>query len=173
MSDIEETIRKAASTNMSVDDRLKEIFVKHFGLEVREGAENNPTAGYVAYGYMAVDVSVRLANVFLAIKNPLEHRNYRAICDLAFELNNNDFWIKNAGFITPMLHVCLNTFRDGVALLAERNQRGEYSSSDALISASRAAPLELFPMIAYLLGGPKLMATVSLELKRDLAPYFL
>lgn len=171
MSEIEEAIRKATNTSMSVDDRLQDIFKAAFIPKGEEGIPPNP--GQIAYGYMAVDVAVRLANVFLAIKNPGEHRHFRAICDLTFELNANDFWIKNAGFLTPMLHVCLNTYRDGVTLLAERTLRGEYSSSDALISASRAAPLEIFPMIAYLVGGPQLMATVSLRLKLDLAPYFL
>ena len=163
---IQETVRK----NGSVDDALREIFIKHYKAEPTT-TQQEP--GYMAYALMAVDVSLRLANMFLAIKNPESKRTYRMACDLTFELATNEFWKRNATAITPTLHVCLNTYRDGAALLMERQERDEYSSMDALISASRAAPLELFPVIAYLVGGPELMASASLPLKRDLAPYFI
>lgn len=170
--DLEEAIRKAASVSVSVDERIKQILVQHFELP-QEGATDVPNPGYVAYGYMAVDVGIRLANMFLAIKNPGDPRTFRAICDLTYQLESNQFWSKNAGFLTPMIHVALNAHSDAVALLADRSIRNEYSTNDALIAAGRAAPLELFPMLAYLVGGPKLMATRSLQLKLDLAPYFL
>lgn len=172
MNDIIAGAQAAARANNNIDARLEEIFIKHFGLESVEGEEPKE-AGYMAYGMMAVDVAMRIANVFLAIKNPTEHRTYRAICDLTYELGVNEFWRKNANVINPIMHVCTNTYRDGVELLLRRAQRDEYSSYDALISASRAAPLEIFPVIAYLLGGPKLMVSSSLALKLELAPYFI
>lgn len=166
---IQETVRR----NASVDDVLREIFIKHYRANPESPTAQSQEPGYIAYALMAVDVSVRLANMFLAIKNPESRRTYRMACDLTYELATNEFWKRNATAITPTLHVCLNTYRDGATLLMERQERDEYSSMDALISASRAAPLELFPVIAYLVGGPELMASASLPLKRDLAPYFI
>lgn len=173
MSDLIGVAQAAARKHNDVDERLKEIFVTQFQLQAPAEGEPELEPGHMAYGLLAVDVAIRLANVFLAIKNPTENRTYRAICDLTYELSTNAFWQRNAAVLNPIIHVCTNTYRDGVELLAEREARNEYSSYDALISASRAAPLEIFPVIAYLLGGPKLMVSASLPLKRDLAPYFI
>lgn len=160
-------IKKTAEAVARLDNALTEIFIRHFNIH------KDAPAGHNAYGMMAVEVALSLANVFLAIKNPQEHRSYRAICDTTYHLNTNEFWQKNASVLLPIMHVCLNTYRDGVELKVERAQRGEYSTNDALISAATAAPLELFPVIAYLIGGPSLMVSASLPLKKDLAPYFL
>lgn len=170
MDNIEQNIAEVARKVAGIDEKLTNIFMEAFGLT---NPENETNAGYMAYGTMAVDVALRLSNVFLALKNPDQHRTYRAVCDLTYELSANEFWHKNANVLMPILHVCLNTYRDGASLLLERAQRGEYSSSDMLISASRAAPLEIFPVIAYLVGGPALMASASLPLKTQLAPYFV
>ena len=169
MSDIERVMREAAGKSATLRERLTEIFMEHYGLNVT--TENTPDAGYMAYGTLAVDVAVRLANVFLAVK--ADKGVWTVACDLSFQLSTNEFWQKNAAVLVPIMHVCLNTHNDGVMLQVERETRNEYSSHDALISASRAAPLEIFPVIAYLLGGPALMLSASLPLKRDLAPYFL
>lgn len=160
-------VAQAAQAVAEVDARLTEIFQKHF--QVNDKA----SPGHNAYALQAIEVAISLANLFLSIKNPQEHRHYRAICDTTYHLNTNDFWVKNASVLLPIVHVCLNTYRDGVDLVVERTQRNEYSSNDALISASKAAPLEIFPVIAYLIGGPKLMVEASLPLKLDLAPYFI
>ncbi len=165
--DITEQAAGTALANTRVDENLKEIFIRHLN------ANGDVDAGYKAYALMAVEVCLALSNVFLAIKNPKDHRTYRAICDLTFQLNTNDFWQKNANVLLPVVHICLNTYRDGASLMAERTARNEYSMFDTLISASRAAPLELFPLVAYLVGGPILMVSASLPLKHDLAPYFL
>lgn len=162
-----ESVTNNAAVVMEIDNRLQAIFIEHFGVD-----EKAP-AGHNAYALMAVEVAVSLANLFLSLKRPDEHRHYRALCDTTYHLNTNDFWQRNAAVLLPVMHVCLNTYRDGAELVLERTVRGEYSSNDALISASKAAPLEIFPVIAYLIGGPKLMLTASLPLKRALAPYFL
>jgi hypothetical protein len=159
--------KRAAEAVTKIDDVLTEIFLRNFGVS------KTATEGHNAYALAAVEVALSLANIFLSIKNPQEHRNYRAICDTTYHLNTNLFWEKNASVLLPIMHVCLNTYRDGVELKVERTTRNEYSSNDALISASMAAPLELFPVIAYLIGGPALMLKSSLQLKKDLAPYFL
>lgn len=154
-----------------IDDRLNAIFRQHYKCE--EDKDTGPdTTGYMAWALLAVDVSVRIANVFLAIKNPKEHRTYRAVCDLTYQLNTNEFWAKNASVILPAMHVALNTYRDGVDFELRRRELGEYSTYDSLIAASRSAPLEIFPLIAYLVGGPMLMQSESAPLKLALAPYF-
>lgn len=166
MESIDQAIRESARKAADLDDRLTDIFKEHFGL-------NNEDAdvGYMAYGMLAVDVAVRLANMFISLKR--DKGLLRVMCDLTYQLNTNEFWQKNATVLLPVMHVCLNTHQDGLTLILDRESRNEYSSNDALIAASRAAPLEIFPVIAYLVGGPTLMLTASLPLKRDLAPYFI
>lgn len=146
---------------------LTEIFKEHFGVDADEPAGKN------AYALLAVDVAVSIANIFLSLKNPDDHRHYRAICDTTYHLNTNDFWTRNASVLLPIMHVGLNTWRDGVELMVERTVENEYAHNDGLILGSRAAPLEIFPVIAYLVGGPALMVKSSLPLKKALAPYFL
>lgn len=167
---IEERIREATSHRVSLHQSLEDIFMEEFGLTVQKGEEGFD-AGYNAWGMLAVDVSIRLAKMFIGLRN--NSGMYEAICDLTYQLNTNDFWQKNAAILVPLMHAALNAHRDGALLMADRASREEYSSSDALISAARAAPLEIFPVIAYAVGGPQLMAAKSLVLKQRLAPYFL
>lgn len=157
---------------VEIDNRLTDIFKTHYRCTGDEQETSPDKVGYMAWALLAVDVSVRLANVFLAIKNPKEHRTYRAICDLSYQLNTNEFWQKNASVILPAVHVALNSYRDGVDFELRRREIGEYSTYDNLIAASRCAPLEIFPLIAYLVGGPALMQSESVPLKLALAPYF-
>lgn len=172
-SNIEEVMRQAAQKSTELDTRLQQIFLSAFGLLEAENVkpEERLEVGYKAYGLAAVDVAVRLAKLFIAVKQ--DKGVHSVACDLTYQLNTNDFWAKNASVLLPVMHIALNSHTDGVLLLAERERRQEYSSSDALISASRAAPLELFPLIAYCLGGPMLMTATSLRLKHELAPYIL
>lgn len=169
---IDAAVRFAAEQRTSLDAKLQEIFMRNYGItkeNEKEKSEQDP--GYMAWGMYAVDVSMRIARAFLSIKN--NTGAYETMCDFTYQLATNEFWQKNANVIMPLIHMALNTHRDGVFLLAERARRNEYSSYDALISASRAAPLEIFPVIAYLVGGPALMANASLALKTELAPFFL
>jgi hypothetical protein len=73
----------------------------------------------------------------------------------------------------PLVHMALNAHRDAVALQVDRAKREEYAQGDTLLAAARAAPLEIFPIIAYCFGGPELMLSASLPLKQELAPYLL
>lgn len=151
----------------NTDVILTELFKEHFGVDADEPAAKN------AYALLAVDVAMSIANIFLSLKNPGDHRHYRALCDTTYHLNTNDFWTRNASVLLPLMHVGLNTWRDGVELMVERSVENEYANNDGLILGSRAAPLEIFPVIAYLVGGPALMVKSSLPLKKALAPYFL
>jgi hypothetical protein len=161
-------MQQAAAQRVDLEKRLQEIFKEAFGVNSEDNMSN---AGYQAYAYEAIDVSVRFMKMFIALKK--DKGVHDVMCDLVYQLNTNNFWQKNAAILVPILQVILNTHRDGVILLAERANRNEYSSNDALISASRAAPLEIFPVIAYCLGGPVLQTTTSIKLKMELAPYIL
>ncbi|MES2704841.1 MAG: hypothetical protein V4649_19555 [Bacteroidota bacterium] len=163
-----QNIREIVGKNTDVDARIQKILIENLGLESKDAEP-----GYKAYGYMAVEVATALANMFLALKHPDQGRSYKAFCDLTYQLAGNDFWKNNANVILPVVHTALNAYRDGVTLSVDRATKGEYGTNDTLIAASLAAPLELFPLIAYLVGGPGLMVTASIPLKSELAPYFL
>lgn len=167
---IENKIREATSNRVSLHNSLESILLEEFGL-LKNPEDEGFDAGYHAWGLLGVDVALRLAHIFIGLKN--NTGMYEAVCDLVYQLSTNDFWQKNASILLPIMHTALNAHRDGALLLADRAARNEYSSSDALISAARAAPLEIFPVIAYIVGGPQLMVSRSLSLKQRLAPYFL
>lgn len=169
MSEIERAISEAGRRSAELTNRLNEIFCEAYGVAKTEDGKD--AVGYQAWALLGVDVAIRMAKMFLAIKN--NAGVYDVVCDLTYQLSTNEFWQKNANVIMPAIHVALNAHRDGVLLLAERANRNEYSSSDALISAARAAPLEIFPLIGYLIGGPTLQLESSLKLKHELSPYFL
>lgn len=167
---LEEMIRNATTARTSLHKSLEDIFLEEFGLlKTKDDEGFNP--GYNAWGLLGTDVAIRLARMFIGLKN--NTGVFETMCDLIYQLNSNDFWQKNASVLLPVVHMALNAHRDGALLMADRAARDEYSSSDSLISAARAAPLEIFPIVAYLIGGPALMATKSLILKQRLAPYFL
>lgn len=168
MNNIDETIRNASKTHAKVDEELYGIFRRHY----TGGDDSNIDAARMSGIELACHMSVALCNIFLAIRRPEERRTYRAVCDLTFGLNTNGFWVANAGVIMPVVHAALNTYRDGVELTLDTYNKGEYGVNDALATASRLAPLEIFPLIAYLIGGPPLMLATSIPLKQDLAPYF-
>lgn len=158
---------------LSVDEKLRGLFMEHYGLNVTDPDDKKSAVGYKAYGLMAVDVAMRLANVFMAINNPKAPRTFQAICDLTYQLNTNDFWHKNASILLPLMHAALNAHRDVIVFNKAREELNEYSMLDALSAAGRAAPLEIFPVIAYCLGGGALMQECSASLKQALAPYLM
>lgn len=150
------------------DDALREIFERHFDLE---GQKDN--IGYQAYARMAVEVCISIANVILSMKHPESRRGLRAIQDLTYGLNSNDFWMKNASVLLPVLTVIINAQKDFATFQLERKTMQEYGSYDKLISGSETVCLEIFSVILYLVGGPSLMSLASAPLKIDLAPHFL
>lgn len=165
MNEVMEKVKEVVSKNTGVDKRIEDILIQQFQLN-----DQDKEPGYKAYGFMAVEVGMALTNMFLALRDPAAGRSYRAFCDLTYQLATNKFWENNANVILPVVHVALNAYRDGVALSLERT---EYGMGDSLIAAARCAPLEIYPLLAYLIGGPGLMVAASIPLKTELAPYFL
>lgn len=172
MNDAMQVVANAAKGNAAVDAKIQEILVQCLGINGMK-EDDVPSAGFKAYALEAVQVGVAFANMVMALRDPKSHRTYQAFCDLVYALNTNNFWQKNATVLLPIMHVWLNTYRDGAGFLLEREQRHEYASHDALIAASRAAPLEFFSVLAYLVGGPMLMVQASIPLKVQLAPFLM
>lgn len=167
MNDLGQTVAEALEKTASTNDRLKSIFTKYFEAESKEQADN---AGHMAYALAAVDVAMKLANIVIAIRDPKSNRTYSAVCDLTYGLSTNIFWQRNNAVLTPLLHSMLNSHRDMVELLTIRSTRDNGQQYDALIAAGRAAVLDIFPVMAYFVGGPELMQRVSLPMKFDLLP---
>lgn len=171
MSDLAKTLQEELQKQTETDDNIRKILMKHMELEDPNKKDNNP--GYYAWGLQAVETGVALANLILSIKNPGSNRGFRAISDLTYTLNANDFWNKNSPVLVPVLTVILNAHKDWVDMTVRRKELAEYAVYDKMISGTQAICLELFSMLLYLTGGPLLINTVSLELKIDLAPYFV
>lgn len=152
------------------DGALDAIFRKYFEVD---GDKHKDNPGYMAWALAAVPVAIALSNVLLAIKDPESRRSFRAMCDLTYQLGANDFWAKNAAVLVPILTVCLNASKDAASMAMERDEYREYAMYDKLICGTLVMPLEIFSMVLYLVGGPLLMATSSLQMKIELAPYFL
>lgn len=163
---ISETIKKQTA----LDDSLRGIFIKHFELNAEKNKEN---PGYKAYAYAAVEVGVGLANIVLSLNKPDAARGFRAVSDLVYGLNANEFWVKNAPVLVPALTVILNSHRDYIDMMVRRSEMEDYALFDKLASGAKCASLEVFSMLLYLVGGPMLMNAASLPLKIDLAPYFI
>lgn len=167
---INETVRQTVGKQMEIDGTLRAIFNKHFETETEEN-KNNP--GYRAYAGYAVEVGVALMNLVISVKKPDSGRGFRAISDLVYTLNANEFWVKNAPVLVPVLTIVLNSHRDYVDMAVRKKELEDYAIYDKMISAADGASLEIFSMLLYLVGGPVLMSEKSLPLKMDLAPYLL
>lgn len=170
MSTIHNLLSETITAQTKIDDSLRQIFVKHFEINSEKNKEN---PGYVAYALDAVEVGVSIANVIMSIDKPESYRGFRAICDLVYGLNANNFWIKNAPVLVPALTVILNSHRDYVDMMVRRKEMEDYAIFDKLASGAKCAVLEVFSILLYLVGGPMLMSVASLPLKIDLAPYFI
>lgn len=166
---LQEDIAKAVQEMHQQDTAILSIFKRHY--QVKDKPDDNP--GYQAYAIQAAEVASALMNLLISVKKPNSNRNFRALQDLTFALNANDFWVKNSPVLMPLLVIFMNAHKDAVSMKLDRARMNDYASLDKLVCGSEAVGLEIFAMIAYLLGGPMLMATTSIPLKMDLAPYLL
>lgn len=176
MTDHQLQVRQAVGKQIETDTMLREIFKRHFGVDQpmnpsSEARSDNP--GYRAYALEAVEVGVSLANIVLSIKKPDSGRGFRAISDITYALNANEFWVKNAPVLVPILSIVLNSHRDYADMANRRVEMSDYAIYDKMISASDGASLEIFSMLLYLVGGPELMTMQSLPMKMDLSPFLL
>lgn len=166
MNEIKDTLSK----QIELDGTFRALFRKHFGLDLEQNKEN---PGYQAWAGSAIEVGVALLNLVISIKKPASNRGFRAVADLVYTLNANEFWIKNAPVLVPVLTIVLNSHRDYVDMAVRKQELQDYAIYDKMMSAADGASLELFSILLYLVDGPALMSMQSLPLKMDLAPYVL
>ena len=145
----------ALKAQRRVDEQLEDIFMEAFELK---GDKHKDNPGYMAWAGFAVPVAVSLCNIFLSLKDSNSGRNFRALSDVVYNLAGNEFWVKNYNVLNPMLTAAMNSYKDYAAMAVERIQYQEYANYDKLMSGSLVAPLEIFSLMLYLVGGPLLMA---------------
>lgn len=156
------------------DEMLRRILSQHFEIPTNEDIEAKPDKiAYRAWALMAVEVGLAMSNMIIAMRKPESGRSFRAMQDLTYVLNSNDFWVKNAPILVPIITVMMNAHKDGAALKMEARNDGEYTIYDKLTSATSLVCLEIFSILLYLVGGPQLMGVQSLPLKIALAPYLI
>jgi len=155
---------------MQIDDAIRDIFRKRFDVD---SEANKESPGYQAWALDAIEVGVALANMFIAVSRPESGRGFRMAKDLTYGLNASNFWIKNAPVLMPLITMALNAHADSLNLTIDAATHREYTGYDGLLAAAKAAPLEIFSMLLYLVGGPLLMSVASTPLKLDLMPYLV
>lgn len=167
MDNLQQAMQERAAKQVDLNERLTEIFVRHFKLR----KEDDRDAPYMAFGMEAVAAALILANMFLSVKH--DRGTLNVVRDMTLTLNANKFWQQAQPILIPIMQAATNAQTDALFLQAERKGNDNYQLDDNFIIGGRVMALELFPMIAFMLGGPQLMQECSLALKRELAPYFL
>jgi hypothetical protein len=160
----------AANRLYAEDKNLVEIFEKY--LEITE-EKNKDNPGYQAWAGMAVHTALALSNIILSAKKTTKGRNLRALCDLSFRLSQNDFWLKNSGFLMPLVILSLNAIKDLEILKEDAKTLQQAANYEILIRGTEVVPLEIFTAILYLVGGEEAMNRLSAPFKQELIPYFL
>jgi hypothetical protein len=124
--------------------------------------DNTPEfARRLADGTGAVELVCSLVNVFGSL---LGHRVYsaeNAIADLTFSLNTNQFWVKNAANLMPIVSATVNAALD-VPKLKLQSQPIWLD----LEKHSKLMWLEILPAILLCLKGYSGMREQSLEIKQ-------
>lgn len=158
------------NAQQSVDDKIHKILFDFLEIEENKKKEN---AGYVSWAMQALPVGITLANMLLALKRPGEGRSHRAIADITYVLNTNEFWVRNSGFLMPLVIMSVNAQKDHALLASEGKDNPQYNIYDRTLRGTEFIGLELFTAILYLVGGPALMAKSSMGLRLELAPFFI
>jgi len=163
----EETVKADLQRSENVRKILLEAF-QFTGADIGEGVNAND--GLNATKLIAAEAGARIFNVLHAVRNPKQGNTYGAMMDLIVNLNNNPFWVRHAGNLMPIVHIAMAAQADYAALLLEKEAQPTITKDDEIRAESRLVGLEIFVMMAYLIDGPELSATGSLQMKRRLAP---
>jgi hypothetical protein len=148
---------------LAEDEAVRTILFEVYG--------HGKSADYNSVVEVAIDCALRLYNVLMNVRRPGEGRNHRAIMDLAVGLNGNLFWNKHGATLMPIFHLTLQAQADYAMLSVEKDAEPNVTVFDGIRAESKLIGIELFTMIAFLLGGHELLAMKSLEIKKKLAPY--
>jgi hypothetical protein len=141
-------------------------------LGTEEKKDDPKEAGYMAAATLAIELATSLANIIVAVRRPEAGRTFRMAYDLVIGMNSNLFWSQHAPALLPLLHTALMDHLDSVAL---QDERGEVKVSpyDKLIMGAEAAPMAMFSMLLFLVGGPLVQMHGSVLLKKDLMPLLM
>lgn len=148
---------------LAEDEALRLILLDVYG--------HGKNADYNSVVEVAIDCALRLYNVIMNVRRPGEGRNHRATMDLAVGLNGNLFWNKHGATLMPIFHLALQAQADYAMLSVEKDAEPNVTVFDGIRAESKLIGIELFTMIAFLLGGHELLAMKSLDIKKRLAPY--
>lgn len=170
MNDTDERIVHAFGLSQKFDDDVRDAMGR--ALQLAQKKDDPKEVGYMSVALVAVEVAVSLANIIATVRRPTEGRTYRAIYDLVIGLNTSIFWGKHAPALMPLLHTMLMDHLDSVSLQMERGEV-KVSPYDKLIMGAESAPLAIFSMILFLVGGPEVQMQGSVALKKDLMPLLM
>lgn len=170
MSETNERVMQAFKLSAKFDDEVRAAMSRALLLDEKKDDEKE--AGYMAAATLALELSVSLANIVVAVRRPDTGRTFRMAYDLVIGMNSNLFWGQHAAALLPLLHMALMDHLDSVAL---QDERGEVKVSpyDKLIMGAEAAPMAMFSMILFLVGGPIVQMRGSVLLKKDLMPLLM
>jgi len=109
----------------------------------------------------AVELVCSLVNVFGVMSGLKNYSGESAIADLTFSLNTNQFWVKNAANLMPIVSATINALMDNQKLRLQTQPLW-----NALDSHHRHSWLEILPAVLLALKGYGAMRQQSLEMKQ-------
>lgn len=187
MNDLDQRVRDAFKGNKQFDDGIRAAMDRalqldeskawlndhQFNLVLREDLEDQAKhTGKMAISLLAIEVAVSLANAFVSLRRPTEHRTFRLMFDMVVGLNTNAFWGQHAPSLLPLWHTILMDHLDSVSMQIERDQT-KTSPWDKLIMGAEASVMAPFSQILFLVGGPALQMAGSVQLKKELLPLLM
>lgn len=162
VSPSEMEIKNIAALKLNSAAKVREL-ASHYFMVTGETKEAKGLADSSA----AVEVVCSIANVFGVMNGLRNFMPEQAITDLTFALNTNQFWIRNAQYLMPILNSAINASLDG------RTQSLETGTLWGNMQYhNKFAWLELLPAIMFCLRGNTEMRRVSLEMKKAFEPLF-
>lgn len=143
---------------LSHNEKLREIAKKFLAPE-----GNEPEPRKLAESTAATEVILSIVNIFNAIYSNQRHASLTAIADLTFALNSNMFWVKNSGYLIPLLNGAVNAAMD----FKDAQDKVPEPLWDKFEYHNKYAWLELLPAIVFLLYGFGKMRVCSTEIKKS------
>lgn len=125
--------------------------------------DNTPEfARKLADGVGAVELVCSLVNVFGALIGHKVYSAEGAIADLTFALNTNQFWIKNAANLMPIVSAAVNAVMDNPKLKLQNQPIWAHMEQH-----NKMVWLEILPAVLLCLKGYGGMREQSLEIKQS------
>ena len=149
---------------LSQNEKLRDIAKKFLIPEKVPEQDSRKLAEATA----AVEVVLSVVNIFNTIYSNQRHTCLAAITDLTFALNSNVFWVKNSGYLMPLLNGAINAaldYKEAEEKLAE--EKLPEPLWDKFDYHNKFAWLEILPAIVFLVHGFGKMRVHSTEIKKS------